>query len=255
MKTTIKLFTLLATIFTMTACTHDIDLAGYAWTGSGSYTEDGERIDNEFALVCTSTSEGTLFLSENYGNEPMGFCLAMPFTYTWDDNKGTVTAKLELPDGWKGKAKGTYAFRLPINYTKNEGLVMDLSNLRMMLELPYPSINLTQKEYAKPADMTGTRWTMEFDGDIYGSEERLTSHYRYELEFVNSSAAVLNLSMTEEGDEAENMRWNVNYTYSKGVGRTSIYFDGETVKGGFYMPDDTHMTFSDGENLLNLVKQ
>ena len=234
MKTTIRLIAVLAAVFTMTACVPDTDLAGYAWTSSGYYYEDGERADYEFALVCTSANSGTLFVSMTYDSDPVGMCLAMPFTYTWDDNHGTATATLEFPEDLKGRrgiAKGTYTFTINMSYTKTEGLVVSISDIERMLEFPCTNMGLSKKDYAKP------------------------SHYLYELEFVSATAAVLNLGMTEEGDEAENMRWNVNYTYSGGVGHTSIYDEGMTVNGGFYMPDADHMTFTDGMNRLNLVKQ
>jgi hypothetical protein len=249
---------MLAAVFTLTACVPDIDLAGNAWTSNSNYYEDGERVDTEFALVCTSTNSGTLFISITYDDEPMGMCLAMPFTYTWDDNHGTATATLEFPEDWKGRKsmdKGTYSFTINMDYTKTEGLVVTSSDIERMLGVPCTKLNLTKNSYAKPSAMTGTRWMMDFDYSYDDYDSEYTEHYRYELEFVSATAAVLNMSMTEDGDEAENMRWNVNYTYSGGVGRTSIYFDGETVKGGFYMTDDTHMTFTDGMNRLNLVKQ
>lgn len=259
MKASIRLIAMLAAVLTMTACQPDIDLAGYAWTSSGYYYEDGERADYEFALVCTSANSGTLFVSMTYDSDPVGMCLAMPFTYTWDDNHGTATATLEFPEdlkGRKGMAKGTYTFKINMSYTKTEGLVVSSSDIERIFEVPCTGMVLTKKNYAKPSAMTGTRWAMEYDETIDVPEgENLTAHYCYELEFVSTTAAVLNISMTEEGDETENMRWNVNYSYSGGVGSTSIYADGETVKGGFYMPDATHMTFTDGMNRLNLVKR
>lgn len=260
MKTTIRLIAVLAAVFTMTACVPDTDLAGYAWTSTGYYEEDGERVNTELTLVCTSSNSGTLFLSENYGDDAMGFCLVMPFTYTWDDNQGTATATLEFPEDWKGRKaspKGTYTFTISMYYTKTEGLVITSSGIEQMLEVPCTGLNMVKKEYAKPTNMTGTRWAMEFDNTIdipEGGTE--TTHYRYELEFVSATGAILNLVMSEEGDdEPTTERWNVNYTYADGVGHTSIYFDGENVNGGFYMPDATHMLFSDGMNGLIFTKQ
>ena len=258
MKTTIRLIAVLAAVFTMTACVPDTDLAGYAWTSSGYYYEDGERADYEFALVCTSANSGTLFVSMTYDSDPVGMCLAMPFTYTWDDNHGTATATLEFPEDLKGRrgiAKGTYTFTINMSYTKTEGLVVSSSDIERMLEFPCTNMGLSKKDYAKPSAMTGTHWTMEFDYSYDGMDSEESTHYLYELEFVSATAAVLNLGMTEEGDEAENMRWNVNYTYSGGVGHTSIYDESMTVNGGFYLPDADHMTFTDGMNRLNLVKQ
>lgn len=261
MKQTLKLAALaLLMAGTMTACVPDTELAGYAWTGSGSYYEDGEQVNTELTMVCTSSNSGTLFLSETYGDEEMGLCLAMPFTYTWDDNQGTATATLEIPDDWKGRngqAKGTYTFTISMSYTKTEGLIISSSSIEQMFEVPCTSLAMVKKDYAKPTDMTGTRWAMEFDEFVdIPDGGTVTAHYRYELEFVTATSAVLNMVMREEGyDESENEHWNVNYTYADGVGHTSIYFDGENVKGGFYMPNATYMTFSDGINGLDLVKQ
>ena len=259
MKTAIKLISLLAAVLTMAACQPDIDLVGYAWTSSNYYYEDGERVDYEFAFVCTSASSGTLFVSVTYEGEANGMCLAMPFTYTWDDNQGTATATLEFPEDLKGRksmSKGTYSFTINMYYTKTEGMVVTSSDIERVLEIPCTSMALTKNDFAKPSAMTGTRWSVGFDEAIDAPDNMsMTAHYRYELEFVSTTSAVLNLNYTEDGGEAENMNWNVNYTYADGVGLTSISFYGETVKGGFYMPDDTHMTFTDGENRLNFVKQ
>ncbi|MCR5822541.1 MAG: hypothetical protein K6F85_06475 [Bacteroidales bacterium] len=230
-----------------TACVPDIDLKGHAWTGNANYNEDGERINNEFALVCNSDNSGTLFISETSADDPMGLCLVMPFSYTWDDNNGTATIKYENPEEQK-----TQTFTMPLSYTKTEGLVAYLDNLKTLLDIPYPNINLTSKNYANPSSLVSTHWVMDFDEEI-GEEEEI--HYHYELEFVNATGAVLSLTTTEGGEENLEDRWNVNYTYSNGVGHTSIYFFGETIKGGFYLPDATHMIFSDGENRLNLVKK
>ena len=255
--TKLALAALIALAFT--SCVPDIDLAGHAWTSNTYCFDGGERVDTEFALVCTSTNSGTLFISQTYAGEDMGICFAMPFTYTWDDNQGTATATLEFPEDLKGRksmSKGTYTFKINMYYTKTEGMVVTSSDIERVLEIPCTSMALTKNDFAKPSAMTGTRWSVEFDEAIDAPDDMsMTAHYRYELEFVSTTAAVLNLNYTEDGGDAENMNWNVNYTYADGVGLTSISFYGETVKGGFYMPDDTHMTFTDGENRLNLVKQ
>lgn len=240
-----------------TACVPDIELSGYAWTANGKQTVDHQKVETELALVCNSTSSGMLFLSESYPDE-MGFCLAMPFTYTWNDNEGTATATLEIPDElYDRKDVGKMKQNLTINmyYTKTEGLVVTSSDIEHLLEFPCTGTQLTKKDFAKPASMVGSRWVAEIDDEIDFSDNE-TAHYRYDLEFVNDKGAVLVLTMSEEGsDESEVERWNVNYSYSNGVGTTSIYLFGETAQGGFFMPDDTHMTFSDGENLLRFVKQ
>ena len=241
-------------VLTFTSCVPDIDLAGNAWTNTGYYYEDGERVTTELTLVCTSTNSGTLFISERYSGDPMGSCFAMPFTYTWNDNQGTATATLEFPEDWKsGKAspKGTYTFSISMYYTKTEGLVISSSDIEQMLEIPCTSLGMVKKEHAKPTNMTGTRWVMEFDDTIdipEGGTE--TTHYHYELHFISAATATLALT-----SEDWNERWSINYTYADGVGRTSINFDGENVNGGFYMPNENTMLFSDGMNGLYFVKQ
>ena len=224
----------------MTACTPEQELAGSAWGNSVSGTDsDGDHYTATYTMVLNTSSSGMLFLSISYADDEMPFCFAMPLTYTWDDNQGTATATLTIPE------EGTMSFNIPLSWSKTTGLQASFSSIEHTFEIGGP-IELEQKSFAKPSSMDGTTWTMNISGD---DEE-----YNYELKFVNATGAVLNLALVE-GDYTENMRWNINYTYSSGLGITSIYFDGENIKGGFYMPDDTHMLFSDGENGLLLTKQ
>lgn len=224
----------------MTACTPEQELAGSAWGNSVSGTDsDGDHYTATYTMVLNTSSSGMLFLSISYADDEMPFCFAMPLTYTWDDNQGTATATLTIPE------EGTMSFNIPLSWSKTTGLQASFSSIEHTFEIGGP-IELEQKSFAKPSSMEGTTWTMNISGD---DEE-----YNYELKFVNATGAVLNLAMVED-EYTENMRWNINYTYSGGLGSTSIYFDGENIKGGFYMPDDTHMIFSDGENGLLLTKQ
>ena len=224
----------------MTACTPEQELAGSAWGNSVSGTDsDGDHYTATYTMVLNTSSSGMLFLSISYADDEMPFCFAMPLTYTWDDNQGTATATLTIPE------EGTMSFNIPLSWSKTTGLQASFSSIEHTFEIGGP-IELEQKSFAKPSSMEGTTWTMNISGD---DEE-----YNYELKFVNATGAVLNLTMVE-GEDSENMRWNINYTYSSGLGITSIYFDGENVKGGFYMPDDNTMIFSDGENGLTLTKQ
>lgn len=224
----------------MTACTPEQELAGSAWGNSVSGTDsDGDHYTATYTMVLNTSSSGMLFLSISYADDEMPFCFAMPLTYTWDDNQGTATATLTIPE------EGTMSFNIPLSWSKTTGLQASFSSIEHTFEIGGP-IELEQKSFAKPSSMEGTTWTMNISGD---DEE-----YNYELKFVNATSAVLNLALVE-GDYTENLRWNINYNYSAGIGTTSIYADGETVKGGFYMPDDTHMLFSDGENGLLLTKQ
>lgn len=224
----------------MTACTPEQELAGSAWGNSVSGTDsDGDHYTATYTMVLNTSSSGMLFLSISYADDEMPFCFAMPLTYTWDDNQGTATATLTIPE------EGTMSFNIPLSWSKTTGLQASFSSIEHTFEIGGP-IELEQKTFAKPSSMEGTTWTMNISGD---DEE-----YNYELKFVNATGAVLNLALVE-GDYTENMRWNINYTYSGGIGTTSLYADGENIKGGFYMPDDTHMLFSDGENGLSFTKQ
>lgn len=224
----------------MTACTPEQELAGSAWGNSVSGTDsDGDHYTATYTMVCNTASSGMLFLTVSYADDEMPFCFAMPLTYTWDDNQGTATATLTIPE------EGTMSFNIPLSWSKTTGLQASFSSIEHTFEIGGP-IELEQKSFAKPASMDGTTWTMSISGEY--------DECNYELEFVNATGAVLNLALVE-GDYTENMRWNINYTYSGGIGTTSIYADGENIKGGFYMPDENTMLFSDGENGLLLTKQ
>ncbi len=241
MKQTIKLAAavlLMAALFA--ACKPEIELAGSAWSNAVSGTDsDGDHYTATYTMVCNTASSGMLFLTVSYADDEMPFCFAMPMTYTWDDNQGTATATLTIPE------EGTMSFNIPLSWSKTTGLQASFSSIEHTFEIGGP-IELEQKSFAKPSSMEGTTWTMNISGD---DEE-----YNYELKFVNATGAVLNLTMVE-GEDSENMRWNVNYSYSEGIGATSIFWEGENIRGGFYMPDATHMLFSDGENGLSFTKQ
>ena len=224
----------------MTACTPEQELAGSAWGNYVSGTDsDGDHYTATYTMVLNTSSSGMLFLSISYADDEMPFCFAMPLTYTWDDNQGTATATLSIPE------EGTQTFSIPVTWSKTTPLSASFNQIAQVFGIGWP-LELEQKSFAKPASMDGTTWTVEFDEDM--------DHFVYELKFVSASAAVLNLTMVE-GEDSENMRWNVNYSYSEGIGTTSIFWEGENIRGAFYMPDATHMIFSDGENGLNLVKQ
>ena len=224
----------------MTACTPEQELAGSAWGNSVSGTDsDGDHYTATYTMVCNTASSGMLFLSVSYADDEMPFCFAMPMTYTWDGNNGTATATLSIPE------EGTQTFSIPVTWSKTTPLSASFNQIAQVFGIGWP-LELEQKSFAKPSSMEGTTWTMNISGD---DEE-----YNYELKFVNATGAVLNLTMVE-GEDSENMRWNVNYSYSEGIGTTSIFWEGENIRGGFYMPDATHMLFSDGENGLMFVKQ
>ncbi len=245
MKKTIKLAALVLLMAgTMTACTPDYEIAGSAWSNSVSGTDsDGDHYTATYAMVLNTSSSGMLFLTVAYG-APMPFCFAMPLTYTWDDNQGTATATFTLP------GEGTQTFSIPLSWSKTTGLQASFNSIEHALGIGGP-LELEKESFAKPSSMEGTTWTMSITEGVDGWADR----YDYELIFLSTTAAILNLTMTEAGENTDNERWNVNYTYSDGIGTTSIYFDGENVKGGFYMPDENTMLFSDGENGLLLTKQ
>ena len=241
MKQTIKLsiaFLLMAALFA--ACKPEIELSGSAWSNSVSGTDsDGDHYTATYTMVCNTASSGMLFLTVSYADDEMPFCFAMPMTYTWDGNKGTATATLTFPE------EGTMSFSIPLSWSKTTGLQASFNSIEHAFGIGGP-IELEKKSFAKPSSMEGTTWTMSISEDM--------DHFVYELKFVSASAAVLNLTMVE-GEDSENMRWNVNYSYSEGIGTTSIFWEGENFRGGFYMPDATHMIFSDGENGLSFTKQ
>ena len=222
------------------ACNPEIELAGSAWSNSISGTDsDGDAYTATYTLVCSSASSGMLFLTVGYAEDEMPFCFVMPMTYTWDGSKGTATATFSHPE------IGTQTFSIPLSWSKTTPLQASFSSIARAFEIGWP-LELEQKSFAKPSSMEGTTWMTEFNEDM--------DHFIYEIKFVSTTAAVLNLTMTE-GGESENLRWNINYSYSGGVGTTSIYWEGENVQGGFYMPDDNTMLFSDGENGLTFTKQ
>ena len=229
----------------MTACTPEQELAGSAWGNSVSGTDsDGDHYTATYTMVLNTSSSGMLFLSISYADDEMPFCFPMPMTYTWDDNQGTATATLTIPE------EGTMSFNIPLSWSKTTGLQASFSSIEHTFEIGGP-IELEQKSFAKPSSMDGTTWTMSISEGVNGWADR----YDYELKFLSTTAAILNLTMTEAGENTDNERWNVNYSYADGIGTTSIYWEGENIQGGFYMPDDTHMLFSDGENGLLLTKQ
>lgn len=241
MKHTLKLaaaLLLMAGLFA--ACKPEIELAGSAWSNSVSGADDdGDHYTATYTMVCNTASSGMLFLTVSYADDEMPFCFAMPMTYTWDGNNGTAIATLSIPE------EGTQTFSIPVTWSKTTPLSASFNQIAQVFGICWP-LELEQKSFAKPSSMEGTTWTMNISGD---DEE-----YNYELKFVNATGAVLNLALVE-GDYTENMRWNINYTYSGGIGTTSLYADGENIKGGFYMPDENTMLFSDGENGLLLTKQ
>ena len=225
----------------MVACTSDFELAGSAW--SNSYTgidDDGDAYTATYTLVCNSESSGMLFLNISYADDEMPFCFAMPMTYTWDGSEGTAKATLKNPE------VGSMTFSIPLSYSKETGLQATFTSIELLMEIGSP-LELKKQNFAKPSTVNGTTWATSFSN--YGE------NYNYELNFTSSTAAVLNLTMSEGFGDWETMNWNVNYSYSHGIGTTSITFDGETIEGGFYMPDNNTMLFSDGENGLLLTKK
>lgn len=224
----------------LTACGNDIELNGSAWSNyTTGIDEEGDQYKVTYTMVCNEASSGMLFVNVDYG-EPMSFCFALPFGYTWDGGQGKATVLAELAE------EEPMQFSIPLSWSKTTGLQASFGELCRALELPDGPLELVQQSFSKPASMVGTTWTVEFDDDI--------DHIVYELQFVSATAAVLTGTMTE-GEARKNARWNINYSYADGVGTTNIYSNGENVQGGFYMPDGNHLFFCDGENGLLFNKQ
>lgn len=254
-------FVLLSMLFT--SCVPDLELAGHSWSADGTINYDDEQVTVQTVMVCTSTTEGALFLSVQYSDESDASCIVMPFTYTWDDNRGTAVATWQAPDYWKGagsSTKGTYTCTISMNYTKTEGLVISSNDIERLLDFPCTNTILTQTNYAKPANMSGSRWTMDYEEEVAyddgnGVNHTRVIHYLYQLEFTSTTAATLTMTISDDGNIDEYLQWDISYTYTGGVGITSINFDGETIQGGFYMPDGAHLVFTDGMNRLSMIKQ
>ena len=230
------------------SCNPETELAGKAWTGTAISTDsDGDRYEATLTLVCSSDNEGMLFVSEDYG-DPMFFCFAMPVSYTWDGGHGTATVTFSHPE------LGSYTWTMDLDWTKAEGLrITAPTSMSNELELPgFVNFALEGKSFAKPSTMEGKTFAAEFVENYDGWDVA----FDYELRFLTATTGILNLSMSEEGvDEVESERWNINYTYKNGIGKASLFFEGETSQGGFYMPDENHILFSDGENGLMMTKQ
>lgn len=259
MKQTIKLsiaFLLMAALFA--ACVPDQDIAGARWSDTWIYTEEGEQFTVNLDLVLNTESTGTLFLNETHSGMPMGGGFAIPVNYTWDDNHGTATGTVDLTELYMAKTvlpKGGQAVTLDMDYTKVEGFRVTLGG---ELGQWFGIVNhtLQRKEYVKNPALEGTTWLAEWDeqDEDWGGELGV-HHYRYEMNFTSGTAAVLNMQYTDPDGDTMDDRWNVNVSMTNGLGTTSIYFDGETAQGGFYLPDAQHLTFCDGASFIQFSKQ
>lgn len=225
------------------SCVPDIDLAGSAWSGDAYTTDDeGQTIKTTLTLVCNTADSGLLFVAEDGGGSwPLCYCL--PLSYSWSDNHGSATATIDIP--------GEFArsYRLDLDYTKAEGLrITAPTTMSTDLELPgIVNFGLGEKHLAKPATLAGTTWKQglynEWDSDSIV------------LHFVGNTTGVLNVTVVDIDGHRETERANVSYSYHGGAGTVGVSDDGETINGGFYLPDGNHLFFALGDVGLTLTKQ
>lgn len=244
MKQTFKsvALTLLAS-FLFASCVPDIDLAGSAWSGDAYTTDDeGQTLKTTLTLVCNTADSGLLFVAEDDGGSwPLCYCL--PLSYSWSDNHGSATATIDIP----GVLARSY--RLDLDYTKAEGLrITAPTTMSTDLELPgIVNFGLKEKHLAKPATLAGTTW----EHGLYNEWESDS----IVLHFVGNTTGVLNVTAVDIDGHRETERANVSYSYHGGAGTVSATDDGESVSGGFYLPDDNHLFFALGDVGLTLTKQ
>lgn len=226
------------------SCVPDIDLAGSAWSGDAYTDDEGQTLKTTLTLVCNTADSGLLFVAEDDGG-PWPLCHCLPLSYSWTDNHGTATATLAIPDAIMQR------YRLDLDYTKAEGLRISAAAAESTdLELPgIVNFGLKEKHLAKPATLAGTTWKQghynEWDGDSIV----------YELHLVGSTTGVLNVTVASIDGHRETERANVSYSYHGGAGTVGVSDDGETISGGFYLPDGNRLFFALGDFGLTLTKQ
>lgn len=233
------LFIVLIAYLLAASCRKDVELAGHLWTTTYIINgSDGERCKVDINLLCNSENSGVLFISETYDSDPMPYGSALPFSYTWDGDDGSVSI-----------ASGASCINLPIEYEKAEhySLNLDLSGLRDYYPYLAMEFALGKKEYYAPVTVDGSHWEFGFGEP--------SESYLYVLDFSADSAA-LNLTYTA-GDEEQHAGWGISYTFANGVGDMRItnnagYFG--SFHGYFYLPDDGHLMFYDSENVLPMSR-
>lgn len=244
--------TALLAVAVLASCGKTIRLEGYAWNASVTSTDDdGDRMTLEVNMFCTSDKEGTLFICEKYSHNPIPDGLALPFTYTWDDNVGTITATYIDPeiDG-----VGTSTISIPMNYTKTTGLVVDLGNLyrKEMIDMNPAGFSLEKKEIYKAGNLKGTEWQCRFE-DVLSPGGG--ADYAYFLHFNSSTDA--KLTMYRDGFYGGTEEWDVTYSYDDGVGKMTlrwVSYPEDTFEGYFYLPDSQHLVYCDGESHLSMER-
>lgn len=236
---------------TLASCGKTIDLEGYAWNGTVSGTDsDGDRVTLTVSMLCTSDKAGTLFLGDNYEGEPLEDGFALPFTYTWDDNQGIVTATYINPEE---NGVGTLTLSLPVSYTKTEGLRLDLRNLykKGLVPLDVIDFGLAKTEIYKTGSLKETKWQMEFENR--GGLVKANSAYF--LYFQSATRGEMHLT---QGGFVGPISWDVTYSYADGVGAATLtgsgIAEGDAFDAYFYLPDSQHLVFCDGESYMTMQR-
>lgn len=235
----------------LASCGKKIDLEGYAWNGTVSGTDsDGDRVTLTVAMLCATDKAGTLFLGENYEGEPLEDGFALPFTYSWDDNQGTLTATYSNPEE---NGVGTVTLSLPVSYTKTEGLRLDLRNLykKGLVPLDVIDFGLAKTEIYKAGNLKETEWQMEFE-DRVGLDKATSTYFLY---FQSATRGELHLT---QGGFVGPISWDMTYSYADGVGAATLrgrgLAEGDAFDAYFYLPDSRHLVFCDGESYLTMEK-
>lgn len=218
----------------LAACGHDIDVQGYRWHTTSTLANDDAVLDID--LVVNAANGGVLFLAETYANDPVPYGSALPFTYTWDGNSGTI----DITGG---------TCRLPlvlVHNTTGEGkLEVDMSPLRIYHPYLAETYTLDRMTFHRAPSVAGTVWLFSV----------ADNGYIYTLALGDTSGTLRLVRTTSEGDSTY-AAWDIaNYSLSDGIATMvirNVMFN-EKYNGYFYMPDDRHLCFFDGESMLPFV--
>lgn len=230
----------------LVSCGKTVDLSGYAWTASVvTHDDGGVYTPFSFTLLCNGENSGVAFFTETYPGDPIPYGFSMPFVYTWDGEDGTLT----LDDGMAGIV-------VPLEYERAErnSVVADISGMRDYYPKYAYAYSLKQKGYYSPASVAGTHWEFayEYTDIIDDTKAEVTVHCRYELDFMEMNAVLHHCVIAADGS-CDTTTWQIpEYTYANGFGRMTIagFLPNFEFVGHFYLPDERHLGFFDGESVL-----
>ena len=202
-------------------------------------------------MLCNSDKDGVLFISEEYDDDPEPDGFAIPFTYTWDDNQGTLTAEVI---SYRLDTLTRETTTIPINYSKTTGLLMDLCNLYHLnvIALDPVGFGLERKTLYNAESLTNTEWQYSSDNVIGPGGGIELSYYLF---FPSSTAA--KLTYYQGGFYGGTWEFDGTYHYANGVGKIALNAGGwfvneETHEGYFFLPDAQHLVLCDDESYILL---